>query len=56
MDEYKKEQLIEDGKYEADEVGHSNVMSNCCDAPIYEDTDICSKCKEHCESIEEEQA
>jgi len=23
-------------------------LSNCCDAPIYWDTDICSCCKEHC--------
>ena len=23
--------------------------SNCCGAPIYEDTDVCSKCKEHCD-------
>mgnify|MGYP006883057653 FL=1 len=23
-------------------------MSNCCDAPIIENTDLCSKCYEHC--------
>jgi hypothetical protein len=23
-------------------------MSECCSAPIYPDTDICSECKEHC--------
>lgn len=26
--------------------GHTGV-SNCCTATIYEDTDICSDCKEH---------
>ena len=25
--------------------------SNCCSAKIIEDTDICSKCYEHCETI-----
>ena len=29
-------------------------ISNCCSAPVYEETDICSECKEHCEVIEEE--
>lgn len=23
--------------------------SNCCDAGVYDDTDICMACKEHCE-------
>ena len=23
-------------------------LSPCCDAPIHEDTDICSDCKDHC--------
>ena len=23
-------------------------LSNCCAAPIYDDTDVCSACKEHC--------
>ena len=23
-------------------------LSNCCFEPIYSDSDICSKCKEHC--------
>ena len=22
--------------------------SNCCDAEIYDETDVCSSCKEHC--------
>ena len=25
-------------------------LSNCCNAPIMENTDICSQCKEHCET------
>ena len=29
--------------------------SNCCTAPVYENTDICSKCKEHCEVIKDEE-
>lgn len=29
--------------------------SDCCGARIYEDTDICSACKEHCEPQEEEE-
>ena len=24
------------------------MTSNCCGAEMIEDTDICSKCKEHC--------
>ena len=24
------------------------MNSNCCDAPIIENTDLCSNCKEHC--------
>lgn len=28
-----------------------DIVSNCCSAAIYENTDICSKCKEHCEAI-----
>ncbi len=28
-------------------------ISNCCSAPVYEDTDICMECKEHCAVIEE---
>lgn len=29
--------------------------SNCCTAPVYENTDICSDCKEHCEVLETEE-
>ncbi len=25
-------------------------VSNCCNEPIEENTDICTKCKEHCEA------
>jgi len=24
--------------------------SNCCGANVYDDSDICSRCKEHCEA------
>ena len=27
-------------------------VSNCCSAKVWEETDICSKCNEHCEIIE----
>ena len=26
-------------------------LSNCCSAKIYEETDICTKCNEHCLTI-----
>jgi len=29
--------------------------SECCDAIIYDNTDICSDCLEHCESSENEE-
>ena len=29
-------------------------LSNCCGAPIYEDTDICTECKDHCSVAEDE--
>lgn len=28
--------------------------SNCCNAPIIENTDLCSQCKEHCEAVSHE--
>ncbi len=28
--------------------------SNCCGAPVYTDMGICSDCKEHCSTIEEQ--
>lgn len=30
-------------------------LSNCCEAPVYGDSDICSECGEHCEIIPEEE-
>jgi hypothetical protein len=32
-----------------------HIYSDCCGAKIYEDTDICSACKEHCEPQEEDE-
>ena len=31
-----------------------DMVSNCCGAIIYDDTDICSECKEHCEPFKDE--
>lgn len=28
---------------------YTHGHSNCCDAPVYDDSDICSACGEHCE-------
>ncbi len=28
-------------------------VSNCCKAPIIENTDLCSDCKEHCVAVDE---
>ncbi|NJO30855.1 MAG: hypothetical protein HC874_27355 [Richelia sp. SL_2_1] len=33
----------------------SKELSNCCSAKIIEDSDVCSKCKEHCGVMEENQ-
>jgi len=30
-------------------------VSSCCGASIIKNTDLCSKCKEHCEAISEEE-
>ncbi len=30
-------------------------LSVCCAYPIYDDTDICSRCKEHTAPMEEEE-
>jgi len=30
-----------------------DVVSNCCGAPVYAETDVCMDCKEHCEVIGE---
>ena len=39
------------------ELKDKNLVSSCCSAPVYANTDICSRCKEHCkiEKIEEEE-
>jgi len=29
------------------------MVSNCCSAPVYEDTDICTGCKEHCLPVDD---
>ena len=31
---------------------YPNWTSNCCNAPLISETDICSRCKEHCEPEE----
>ena len=30
-----------------------DMVSNCCGAVLYDDTDVCSDCKEHCSPIED---
>lgn len=30
----------------------SDRVSNCCEAPIYSDTDVCTDCKEHSQAID----
>lgn len=30
------------------------TISNCCGAGVYENTDICMECGEHCEVIDED--
>ena len=34
---------------------YSSGTSNCCGAPVYSDTDICTECGEHCETEKEEE-
>ena len=45
-DDWKLSNPIDDG------YGY-NMVSNCCGASLYEETDVCSDCKEHCEPIED---
>ncbi len=47
-DAYKDEQL---NKHLAD-MELAEIVSNCCGAPIIENTDICSQCGEHCSEQE----
>jgi len=30
-------------------------LSNCCDAPAWGETDLCSECKEHAEFYDDEE-
>jgi hypothetical protein len=30
------------------------MLSNCCNELIEDETNICSKCKEHCEGVQDE--
>ena len=32
---------------------YASNTSDCCGAPVYDDSDICSDCKEHCTVIAE---
>lgn len=32
-------------------INHKTPLSNCCFEPIYDDSDICSKCKDHCDKL-----
>jgi hypothetical protein len=45
-DDWKLSNPIDDG------YGYS-MVSDCCGAIMWDDTDICSKCKEHCEPMED---
>jgi hypothetical protein len=35
-------------------IKETNLISNCCSAPIIAETDLCSRCQDHCEPILEE--
>ena len=35
-------------------INDSDRLSNCCGAPMYSDTDLCSECGEHCSPEESE--
>ena len=45
-DDWKLSNPIDDG------YGY-DMVSNCCGAVLYDDTDVCSDCKEHCFPIED---
>ena len=47
-DAYRDRQLA---KYLDD---YDGSLSNCCDAPMCEDSDICCECREHCVSHDDE--
>ena len=44
-DEFRNQEL---NKYLDQEEADNTEVSNCCGAIIYDDSDICSDCKEHC--------
>jgi hypothetical protein len=45
-DDWKLSNPIDDG------YGY-DMLSNCCGAKMWDDSDICPECKEHCEPIED---
>lgn len=51
---YEKAQGVVNGFIQAIEIVEKAInidleeVSNCCGAPMYEDSDICMDCKEHC--------
>ena len=47
---FKKLNELVELDYELDE----EILSNCCSASIYNDTDICTECLEHCCGIDAE--
>lgn len=40
-------------KVEVKDDTNNSLLSSCCVAGIYDDTDICKECKEHCGAIDE---
>ena len=32
-------------------IDDDELVSNCCSAKVWEETDVCSKCNEHCKII-----
>ena len=46
--------LYDESLFEIKPTQEYQGQSNCCDAPVYGvESDICSKCGEHCEVIKE---
>jgi hypothetical protein len=39
--------------YDPTDFVEPDLISNCCGAPVYEETDICTDCGEHCDPIPE---
>ena len=40
-------EILEDDEIQLDENQEEIELTRCCGAEFYEDTDICSECKEH---------